>query len=263
MGVPRAACPAPGYHVLPPGPAAAPDTLCQMSLVGPALAVPGRAPSPSRVSCPKQDGLDHSGSCPAPRAHPSGWFLPCRFLGFWGFGAAGEGGGWGRGARAGGGWGRGARAGVTGAPLAPSARMSAGQCLQHPWLNNLAEKAKRCNRRLKSQVLLKKYVMRRRWKVRGRQGGGGQHRLGELVWGGLSWQMASGTWRMAPSRCAAGSRDTRAGDPEPGGRAPQHQGPCMGAPKVAPPSSIGPFMVASPEPLPITPFGGRSGARAV
>ncbi|XP_009891846.1 PREDICTED: LOW QUALITY PROTEIN: myosin light chain kinase 2, skeletal/cardiac muscle [Charadrius vociferus] len=45
-----------------------------------------------------------------------------------------------------------------------SARMSAGQCLQHPWLNNLAEKAKRCNRRLKSQVLLKKYVMRRRWK---------------------------------------------------------------------------------------------------
>lgn len=43
-------------------------------------------------------------------------------------------------------------------------RMSAGQCLQHPWLNNLAEKAKRCNRRLKSQVLLKKYVMRRRWK---------------------------------------------------------------------------------------------------
>uniref|UniRef100_A0A8C0FLU5 Myosin light chain kinase 2 n=1 Tax=Bubo bubo TaxID=30461 RepID=A0A8C0FLU5_BUBBB len=48
-----------------------------------------------------------------------------------------------------------------------SARMSAGQCLQHPWLNNLAEKAKRCNRRLKSQVLLKKYVMRRRWKVRG------------------------------------------------------------------------------------------------
>ncbi|NXG23139.1 MYLK2 kinase, partial [Grallaria varia] len=45
-----------------------------------------------------------------------------------------------------------------------SARMSADQCLKHPWLNNLAEKAKRCNRRLKSQVLLKKYVMRRRWK---------------------------------------------------------------------------------------------------
>ncbi|KFO88916.1 Myosin light chain kinase 2, skeletal/cardiac muscle, partial [Buceros rhinoceros silvestris] len=48
-----------------------------------------------------------------------------------------------------------------------SARMSAGQCLKHPWLNNLAEKAKLCNRRLKSQVLLKKYVMRRRWKARG------------------------------------------------------------------------------------------------
>ncbi|XP_027750834.1 myosin light chain kinase 2, skeletal/cardiac muscle isoform X2 [Empidonax traillii] len=45
-----------------------------------------------------------------------------------------------------------------------SARMSADQCLQHPWLNNLAEKAKQSNRRLKSQVLLKKYVMRRRWK---------------------------------------------------------------------------------------------------
>ncbi|NXD66654.1 MYLK2 kinase, partial [Eolophus roseicapillus] len=45
-----------------------------------------------------------------------------------------------------------------------SARMSASQCLEHPWLKNLAEKAKRCNRRLKSQVLLKKYVMRRRWK---------------------------------------------------------------------------------------------------
>ncbi|NXM44377.1 MYLK2 kinase, partial [Gymnorhina tibicen] len=45
-----------------------------------------------------------------------------------------------------------------------SARMNADQCLQHPWLNNLAEKAKRSNRRLKSQVLLKKYVMRRRWK---------------------------------------------------------------------------------------------------
>lgn len=45
------------------------------------------------------------------------------------------------------------------------ARMSAAQCLAHPWLNNLAEKAKRCNRRLKSQILLKKYLMKRRWKV--------------------------------------------------------------------------------------------------
>lgn len=45
--------------------------------------------------------------------------------------------------------------------------MSAAQCLAHPWLNNLAEKAKRCNRRLKSQILLKKYLMKRRWKVRG------------------------------------------------------------------------------------------------
>ncbi|XP_042321087.1 myosin light chain kinase 2, skeletal/cardiac muscle [Sceloporus undulatus] len=45
-----------------------------------------------------------------------------------------------------------------------SGRMNAAQCLQHPWLNNLAEKAGRVNRRLKSQVLLRKYVMRRRWK---------------------------------------------------------------------------------------------------
>nr|XP_020663492.1 myosin light chain kinase 2, skeletal/cardiac muscle [Pogona vitticeps]XP_020663494.1 myosin light chain kinase 2, skeletal/cardiac muscle [Pogona vitticeps]XP_020663495.1 myosin light chain kinase 2, skeletal/cardiac muscle [Pogona vitticeps]XP_020663496.1 myosin light chain kinase 2, skeletal/cardiac muscle [Pogona vitticeps] len=45
-----------------------------------------------------------------------------------------------------------------------SGRMNAAQCLQHPWLNNLADKAKHVNRRLKSQVLLRKYVMRRRWK---------------------------------------------------------------------------------------------------
>ncbi|XP_063003520.1 myosin light chain kinase 2, skeletal/cardiac muscle [Elgaria multicarinata webbii] len=45
-----------------------------------------------------------------------------------------------------------------------SGRMSALQCLQHPWLNNLADKAKQVNRRLKSQVLLRKYVMKRRWK---------------------------------------------------------------------------------------------------
>uniref|UniRef100_A0A6I8N8L6 Myosin light chain kinase 2, skeletal/cardiac muscle n=1 Tax=Ornithorhynchus anatinus TaxID=9258 RepID=A0A6I8N8L6_ORNAN len=45
-----------------------------------------------------------------------------------------------------------------------SERMTAAQCLEHPWLNDLAEKARRCNRRLKSQILLKKYVMKRRWK---------------------------------------------------------------------------------------------------
>uniref|UniRef100_A0A8V5H223 Myosin light chain kinase 2, skeletal/cardiac muscle n=1 Tax=Melopsittacus undulatus TaxID=13146 RepID=A0A8V5H223_MELUD len=64
-----------------------------------------------------------------------------------------------------------------------SARMSASQCLEHPWLNNLAEKAKRCNRRLKSQVLLKKYVMRRRWKVRGALGG-------QWCWGGASLHLS-------------------------------------------------------------------------
>ncbi|KAM5135553.1 myosin light chain kinase 2, skeletal/cardiac muscle [Mantella aurantiaca] len=45
-----------------------------------------------------------------------------------------------------------------------SERMSAGQCLKHPWLNDLARKAKLCNRLLKSQMELRKYMMRRRWK---------------------------------------------------------------------------------------------------
>lgn len=45
-----------------------------------------------------------------------------------------------------------------------SGRMSAGQCLKHPWLNDLARKAKLCNRLLKSQMELRKYMMRRRWK---------------------------------------------------------------------------------------------------
>ncbi|XP_030067653.1 myosin light chain kinase 2, skeletal/cardiac muscle [Microcaecilia unicolor] len=45
-----------------------------------------------------------------------------------------------------------------------SGRMSAAQCLRHPWLNNFAEKAKRCNRLLKSQIELRKYMTRRRWK---------------------------------------------------------------------------------------------------
>lgn len=95
---------------------------------------------------------------------------------------------------------------MTQASLTPSARMSAGQCLQHPWLNNLAEKAKRCNRRLKSQVLLKKYVMRRRWKVcgvRGRLGAEGQCHLGELVGGGCQPlpMLVDGIWDGCVSLC--------------------------------------------------------------
>lgn len=100
--------------------------------------------------------------------------------------------------------------GVTRSPLAPSGRMSAGQCLQHPWLNNLAEKAKRCNRRLKSQVLLKKYVMRRRWKVRGdgtgRDGTGVNTaplcRLGELgcPQGGISPNTGAFLTPLSPSQ---------------------------------------------------------------
>ncbi|KAM9445724.1 myosin light chain kinase 2, skeletal/cardiac muscle [Clarias gariepinus] len=45
-----------------------------------------------------------------------------------------------------------------------SGRLSAAQCLKHPWLNNISEKAKRSNIILKSQVILKKYMARRLWK---------------------------------------------------------------------------------------------------
>uniref|UniRef100_A0A3B4EKW2 Protein kinase domain-containing protein n=1 Tax=Pygocentrus nattereri TaxID=42514 RepID=A0A3B4EKW2_PYGNA len=47
-----------------------------------------------------------------------------------------------------------------------SGRLSATQCLKHPWLNNISEKAKCSNIILKSQVLLKKYMARRLWKVK-------------------------------------------------------------------------------------------------
>jgi len=47
-----------------------------------------------------------------------------------------------------------------------SGRMSATQSLKHPWLNNISEKAKSSNIVLKSQVLLKKYMARRMWKVK-------------------------------------------------------------------------------------------------
>uniref|UniRef100_A0A8C4R4B5 Protein kinase domain-containing protein n=1 Tax=Eptatretus burgeri TaxID=7764 RepID=A0A8C4R4B5_EPTBU len=43
-------------------------------------------------------------------------------------------------------------------------RMSALQCLKHPWLCNLSEKAKKLNVKLKSQVLLHSYMMRKRWR---------------------------------------------------------------------------------------------------
>ncbi|KAI5095546.1 myosin light chain kinase 2, skeletal/cardiac muscle, partial [Silurus meridionalis] len=43
-------------------------------------------------------------------------------------------------------------------------RLSAAQCLKHPWLNNISEKAKGSNIILKSQVLLRKYMARRLWK---------------------------------------------------------------------------------------------------
>ncbi|KAF5895015.1 myosin light chain kinase 2, skeletal/cardiac muscle-like, partial [Clarias magur] len=45
-----------------------------------------------------------------------------------------------------------------------SGRLSAAQCLKHPWLNNISDKAKRSNIVLKSQVILKKYMARRLWK---------------------------------------------------------------------------------------------------
>ncbi|XP_060693675.1 myosin light chain kinase 3 [Hemiscyllium ocellatum] len=45
-----------------------------------------------------------------------------------------------------------------------SNRFSAGQCLKHSWLNNLLEKAKKCRVRLKSQVMLRKYITQRLWR---------------------------------------------------------------------------------------------------
>ncbi|XP_067904860.1 myosin light chain kinase 2, skeletal/cardiac muscle [Heterodontus francisci] len=45
-----------------------------------------------------------------------------------------------------------------------SGRLSAAQCLKHPWLNNIAEKTRHSKIQLKSQLLLKKYVMKRLWK---------------------------------------------------------------------------------------------------
>ncbi|XP_072790453.1 myosin light chain kinase 3 isoform X4 [Taeniopygia guttata] len=45
-----------------------------------------------------------------------------------------------------------------------SCRMSATQCLKHEWLNNLPAKAQKCQRRLKSQLLLQSYMTHRTWK---------------------------------------------------------------------------------------------------
>ncbi|XP_048648208.1 vacuolar protein sorting-associated protein 35 isoform X2 [Marmota marmota marmota] len=43
-------------------------------------------------------------------------------------------------------------------------RMSATQCLKHEWLNNLPAKASKSKVRLKSQLLLQKYMAQRKWK---------------------------------------------------------------------------------------------------
>uniref|UniRef100_F7DYP4 Myosin light chain kinase 3 n=1 Tax=Monodelphis domestica TaxID=13616 RepID=F7DYP4_MONDO len=45
-----------------------------------------------------------------------------------------------------------------------SCRMSAAQCLKHEWLNNLPTKATKSKVRLKSQILLRKYMAQRKWK---------------------------------------------------------------------------------------------------
>ncbi|XP_047648496.1 myosin light chain kinase 3 isoform X2 [Phacochoerus africanus] len=45
-----------------------------------------------------------------------------------------------------------------------SCRMSATQCLKHEWLNNLPAKASKSKVRLKSQLLLQKYMAQRKWK---------------------------------------------------------------------------------------------------
>ncbi|XP_075693220.1 myosin light chain kinase 3 [Rhinoderma darwinii] len=45
-----------------------------------------------------------------------------------------------------------------------SCRLSAGQCLKHEWLVNLPLKAQKYKVRLKSQVLLQKYMAQKKWK---------------------------------------------------------------------------------------------------
>ncbi|XP_018430312.1 PREDICTED: myosin light chain kinase 3 [Nanorana parkeri] len=45
-----------------------------------------------------------------------------------------------------------------------SCRLSAGQCLKHEWLINLPLKAKKYKVRLKSQVMLQKYLAQKKWK---------------------------------------------------------------------------------------------------
>ncbi|XP_036387879.1 myosin light chain kinase 2, skeletal/cardiac muscle [Megalops cyprinoides] len=45
-----------------------------------------------------------------------------------------------------------------------SGRLSATQCLKHPWLNSAEDKAKRSNILLKSQLQLRKYMAKRLWK---------------------------------------------------------------------------------------------------
>lgn len=249
-----------GTTLLPsaPGPAASPDVLYQMSLTGPC---PGRWLSPAEPCVPPGSPAP-SRACWTTRgpAQPH-WSLgtslrlvpPCTFLGFWGSWVAGEGGG----------WGRGARAGVTQAPLTPSGRMSAGQCLQHPWLNNLAEKAKRCNRRLKSQVLLKKYVMRRRWKVRGASMGKKRVNAVWGSWGGVGCQslpiLVDGIWDMEDAMwCQLGHKGWEPLSLEEG--LPSSRVFAWVPPRWGPPC-IGPIMVVSPELIPRAPFRGRSGVR--
>ncbi|KAJ8258482.1 hypothetical protein COCON_G00174940 [Conger conger] len=45
-----------------------------------------------------------------------------------------------------------------------SGRLSAGQCLRHPWLHSLQDRAKHSNVLLRSQVQLRKYMAKRLWK---------------------------------------------------------------------------------------------------
>ncbi|XP_063802087.1 myosin light chain kinase 3 isoform X2 [Pseudophryne corroboree] len=45
-----------------------------------------------------------------------------------------------------------------------SGRLSAGQCLKHEWLVNMPLKAKKHKVRLKSQILLQKYMAQKKWK---------------------------------------------------------------------------------------------------
>lgn len=217
VDIPRAACPAPGYHVLPstPGPAASPGVLCQMSLTGPC---PGCWLSPAEP-CVSPGSPAPSSTCwttwgPAQPPWSLGtslWLVPPLQVS----GVLGLLGGWRRG------WlgQRGSSRGDLGSshPQRPDERrpVPAASLAQQPGRKGQALQPP-------AQVPGAAKEIRHAAALEGAWGAGLAQGGGSMPSGGAgggagslcpSWQMASGTWRTALSHCAAGSWDARAGGP--------------------------------------------------